>query len=50
MSKTWKEEHRKPRAKSAQPKPQKAADRLLMAEANREIREALRTPQEAPRA
>ena len=50
MSKTWKEEHRKHRAKSAQPKPQKAIARLVMLEANREIREALRAPQEAARA
>jgi hypothetical protein len=50
MSKTWKEEHRKHRAKSAQPKPQKAISRLLMVEAGREIREALTRPQEAQRA
>lgn len=54
MSKTWKEGHRKYgvvkyRVK-LQPKPQKAVDRLVMAEASREIREALRAPQEAARA
>lgn len=48
MSKTWKAEYKAP--KSAQPKPQKAVDRLLMREAHQAIREALTAPQEAARA
>lgn len=50
MSKTWKEEHRKHRAKSTEPTPEKAIDRLRMEEAENEIREALAAPQEATNA
>lgn len=50
MSKTWKEEHRKHRTKHTEPTPQKAIDRLRMAEARKDIREALLAPQEATNA
>lgn len=50
MSKTWKEEHRKHRTKHMEPTPQKAIDRLRMAEARKDIREALQTSQEATHA
>lgn len=47
MSKTYKEQ---PRSKSADATPQKAIDRLRMAEAQEDIREALAAPQEATNA
>jgi hypothetical protein len=50
MSKTWKEDYSKRPAKNAPEKPQSTIARLSMAEADREIREALRAPQEAARA
>lgn len=50
MSKTWKEDHRKHRAKSAEPTSEKAVDRLRMEEAEEDIREALHAPQEATNA
>lgn len=46
MSKTWKEQTRSKRTDET---PQKAIDRLRMAEAREDIREALAAPQEAPR-
>ena len=46
MSKTWKEQ---PRSKRADETPQMAIDRLVMQEAEKDIREALAAPQEAPR-
>ena len=47
MSKTWKEEYRQHRAHHTEPTPEKAIERLRMAEAQKEIREALAATQEA---
>lgn len=47
MSKTYKEQ---PRSKHTDETPQKAIDRLRMAEAHEDIREALQTSQEATNA
>ena len=47
MSKTWKEDHRKHRVHHTESTPEKAIDRLRMAEAQKEIYEALAAPQEA---
>ena len=46
MSKTWKEEHRKHRAKHLQETPQRVIDRLLKMEAQRDIRDAITTKQQ----
>jgi len=43
MSKTWKQ----PYSREASGTPQKAIDRIIKAEAQREIRDAVRVPQEA---
>lgn len=50
MSKTWTGKNMNHSAKHAEQTPQKVIDRLLMAEAQKEIREAVQTRQEAPRA
>lgn len=51
MSKTWKEEHKqRAHAGRTDETPQKAIDRLRMAEARKDIREALLAPQEATNA